>query len=318
MIIVYTRRIVIICIVIISICSLLTYFGASHRLVELTNHFRLQYWSGALIGITLMSIWRKWFWVVLAALVLIVNSIHLYPWTIKGGLQMNIPSGKPFTLVQANVQYNNTQYERMITYFKQTKADIITVQEINQEWADKLNTLKELYPYTHIEARPQGSGIALYSKFPLGKVETLPLISEQRPCIRAQIRVFYETINLVTFHPVTPISAAKFEGSIKETAAIAELMNQTSSPKILIGDFNDTMFSYRHSALLAKTGLDNVRSSIGNLGIPTWPSWLYFRWLMIPIDQCLVSDGIYVNEIRTGDANGSDHLPLEVRLEIPS
>ena len=127
MIIVYTRRIVIICIVIISICSLLTYFGASHRLVELTNHFRLQYWSGALIGITLMSIWRKWFWVVLAALVLIVNSIHLYPWTIKGGLQMNIPSGKPFTLVQANVQYNNTQYERMITYFKQTKADIITV-----------------------------------------------------------------------------------------------------------------------------------------------------------------------------------------------
>jgi endonuclease/exonuclease/phosphatase (EEP) superfamily protein YafD len=43
---------------------------------------------------------------------------------------------------------------------------------------------------------------------------------------------------------------------------------------------------------------------------------MYFDWLMIPIDHCLVSDDIRVIMAQLGEAIGSDHLPLIIELEI--
>jgi len=50
--------------------------------------------------------------------------------------------------------------------------------------------------------------------------------------------------------------------------------------------------------------------------VPSWPAFLFFKWLMIPIDHCLVSNDIRVVDVKTGASIGSDHLPLIVELEI--
>ncbi len=317
MIAAYARRIFATGIVVMSGCSLFTYLGKFHRLFELTTHFRLQYWLGAFVAVIVMSFWRQWRWVAPAVLVLVLNSIHLYPWVITSGMAISTsPTGKLLKLAQVNVQYRNTQYDRMVAYLKNADRDIVILQEVNQEWVDRLVPIREIYPYSQIEARPTGSGIAVYSKLPFEKVETLHLGAADRPGIHIQFKLGDKIVNLITFHPLTPILPAKFAGSTKETAAIAELVAQTAAPKILIGDFNDTMFSHRHSQLLAKTQMRNVRSTAGSVIIPTWPSWLYFHWLMIPIDHCLVSDDIFTEVARSGGANGSDHLPLEVNLVL--
>lgn len=39
---------------------------------------------------------------------------------------------------------------------------------------------------------------------------------------------------------------------------------------------------------------------------------------MIPIDHCLISEGIRAHDARTGSFTGSDHLPLILELEIRS
>ncbi len=44
---------------------------------------------------------------------------------------------------------------------------------------------------------------------------------------------------------------------------------------------------------------------------------MIFKWLMMPIDHCLVSSDIRVIGVQTGEDVGSDHLPLLVELEIP-
>jgi len=44
--------------------------------------------------------------------------------------------------------------------------------------------------------------------------------------------------------------------------------------------------------------------------------FLFFKWRTLPLDRCLVSEDIRVADVKTGEAIGSDHLPLIVELEL--
>ena len=67
--------------------------------------------------------------------------------------------------------------------------------------------------------------------------------------------------------------------------------------------------------LMRQTGLDNARKGFGLL--PTWPAFMPWPFLRIPIDHCLVSPDIRVIRMRTGRTIGSDHLPIIVDMAIP-
>jgi endonuclease/exonuclease/phosphatase (EEP) superfamily protein YafD len=91
-------------------------------------------------------------------------------------------------------------------------------------------------------------------------------------------------------------------------------MNTLTNQKILLGDFNDTIWSYHHARMLEQTKLVNVRTRAKSFIVPSWPTWMMLKPLMIPIDQCLISPNIWVSSVKTGRDIGSDHLPLEVKL----
>jgi endonuclease/exonuclease/phosphatase (EEP) superfamily protein YafD len=87
------------------------------------------------------------------------------------------------------------------------------------------------------------------------------------------------------------------------------------TPKILVGDLNTSLWSPYYAHLIRQTGLDNARRGFGLL--PTWPAYMPWPFLMIPIDHCLVSPDIGVIKMRTGRNIGSDHLPIVVDMVVP-
>jgi endonuclease/exonuclease/phosphatase (EEP) superfamily protein YafD len=97
-------------------------------------------------------------------------------------------------------------------------------------------------------------------------------------------------------------------------AAAAACLQDLPEPKICIGDLNTSLWSPFYRGFRKQTKLVNVREGIGLL--PSWPTFMGFGWLMIPIDHCLVSDDICVIMVQTVEPIGSDHLPLIVELEI--
>jgi endonuclease/exonuclease/phosphatase (EEP) superfamily protein YafD len=109
-----------------------------------------------------------------------------------------------------------------------------------------------------------------------------------------------------------PINQETFEHRNNQLFEVVSVMGQLSTPKILIGDFNISMWSPIYSNLTKGSGLINARQAFGIL--PTWPTFLPF--MMIPIDHCLVSSDIQVVGIKTGSPVGSDHLPLIVEIAI--
>ena len=299
----------------VGLFSLLGYFGKFNRFFELTNHFRLQYFIGALIGMVVTLLLRKWRWALVAFGCLFLNALHIFPWFSFSGSPIKL-GGQRIKLVQANVRYNNDQYDRVIAYLKQESPDIAVLQEVTETWAQHLAPLNELFQSARIEPQGHGTGIALYSKFRFSKAETLNLCADCRLSLYAQINLGTTPVNVMTIHPPTPIGARDFADRNRQFEAVATYLNSLATPKILIGDFNDTVWSSYHAQLLQQSQLVNVRKGSGLL--PSWPSWLIFKPLMIPIDQCLVSPEIKVAAVKTGENIGSDHLPLVVELVIPS
>jgi endonuclease/exonuclease/phosphatase (EEP) superfamily protein YafD len=64
--------------------------------------------------------------------------------------------------------------------------------------------------------------------------------------------------------------------------------------------------------LTSATGLRSVHDSYGLGG--TWPTGIPL--LRVPIDNCLVSEGLIALDRRLGPDVGSDHFPLIVDLAL--
>jgi len=177
------------------------------------------------------------------------------------------------------------------------------------------NIVRE-FPFSEVQARSEGSGIALYSRFPF---EQLPLNlpeGDVRPGILVRLDAGDAHVSLLTIHPRAPIRRGHFELRNDVLASAADCLNSLPEPKVCIGDLNCSTFSAFHAEFVRRTGLRSAREGIGVL--PSWPTFLGFRWMMIPIDHCFVSHDICVIKSRTGERIGSDHLPLLVELALKS
>jgi endonuclease/exonuclease/phosphatase (EEP) superfamily protein YafD len=97
-------------------------------------------------------------------------------------------------------------------------------------------------------------------------------------------------------------------------ATAADCLRNLPGPKICVGDLNITPWSPYYRSFVERTKLVNVRNGFGLL--PSWPTFLFFKCLMLPLDHCLVSDDIRVADAQTGEPIGSDHLPLIVEIEL--
>jgi endonuclease/exonuclease/phosphatase (EEP) superfamily protein YafD len=82
--------------------------------------------------------------------------------------------------------------------------------------------------------------------------------------------------------------------------------------QILLGDLNITPWSPHYTRLERQAGLTNGAMARGYL--PTWPAG--YNPVKIPIDHCLLSEGLRVRQFRTGPDTGSDHLPIIVDVAV--
>jgi endonuclease/exonuclease/phosphatase (EEP) superfamily protein YafD len=301
-------------IVVIAVSSVLGYSGSWHQLLELFNHFRLQYWWGAALGLIAMALMKRWRWSWVAAAVLVLNSFHLVPWFFPSS-NAGQATGQRLKLLQSNVKYSSTQYEKVLAYIAEEAPDIVTLQEVDKNWLANLGALQTTYPYSQFEAEATGSGIALYSKIKPEQLARINLGLSWRPGLQVDFKLGETLVHLVTIHPPTPTEPPNFRARNQQFAEVTQHLLSLPAPKILIGDLNDTVWSTYHAQMLAQTQMVNARQGFGLL--PSWPSWLFFKPLMIPIDQCLLSPEITVAGIKTGPNIGSDHLPLVVELVVP-
>jgi endonuclease/exonuclease/phosphatase (EEP) superfamily protein YafD len=299
----------------VFLCSLAGFLGEVHQGFELASHFTLQYLLVALACLLVCVTLHAWWSALWAGVTVGLNLVLVVPWYLPPARAPLTEPYYPVKILFANVEDANENFAALISLVSEENPQVVIIQEATALWLEQLTVLQARFPYAKALPRPGNAGIALYSRLPVERFDVISLGSRRIPGLLARLNGGGGGLSVVTVHPRPPLRLHDFRqrnAQLRETAA---LVHALPAPKILVGDLNTSLWSPYYAQLVRHTGLTNARQGFGVR--PTWPAWMPWLFLRIPIDHCLVSPDIGVRMMRTGRPIGSDHLPIVVDLVIP-
>ncbi len=260
---------------------LLTLLSISSSLVwnfylELASHFKVQYLITTIILVFLLSISRKRTFVIIALFWILLNAGEVIHWYIpQSRVAQQSPNKIRVLLVNINTKNNN--YEQVLSLVRKEKPDVAVFLELDEFWANQLQSINDILPYAVGRANPDNMGIAVYSKRPLEKPDIKFLGSSNNASVVGDLLINKKAISLVATHPMPPIKPELLLSTKQQLNAISGYVKQLKQPILIIGDLNTTMWSPSYKNFINKTGLRNARQGFGIL--PTWPQKLSFHQL---------------------------------------
>jgi len=288
---------------------------------DLAVHFRLQYAAAALAGLLVLGWARRWAWAAAALVALAVNGIAAAPIlgggsVMQGAVAASPSSREPLRIASINVLFHNAHYDRVAAFLRNSRPDAAVLVEITPRWRAALAPLRDEFPWQYYAPgrdSPGGDshGTLLLSRWPVGRIETVPMGPHADPTVAAQLDVRGRILRVIGVHPSWPLGPAVSAERNQELSRLAALARATPAPLIMAGDFNVTALSPHFQAFLAQSGLRWAAQGAG--WQPTWPTFLPIAG--IEIDHAFVSSGIAVRRFARGPNIGSDHRPILVDLE---
>jgi endonuclease/exonuclease/phosphatase (EEP) superfamily protein YafD len=310
---------------VLGLLSLLSYI-AWPWLLELSSHFRVQYFIGALIAsIVLVILWRtryvKGKVPVLAALLVVgVNGIEVIPWYLPHSQLLTGNATNQIRVLCFNINTQNNQYNEIINTVRENRPDVAVFIEVTSVAGQTLKTgLKQILPYSF---RSPGGGIAMLSRLPISDARGDNFNGKGNHNLIATLEVNKQPIKIIGIHPLVPVKLRNFHQRNLQLAALSDYIQGVNQPLIVVGDFNITPWSPYYRRFINRTALHNTRFGFGIL--PSWPrqathvhlpSWI-IPLMNIPIDHCLVSKHFRVARTYIGANANSDHASLITDLVL--
>ena len=225
------------------------------------------------------------------------------------------PDLQDLKIMHSNLLSTNKRYGIFVDYVLEIDPDVLLMEEFTQGWYENTSELHTQYPFRKSVPRPDNFGIALFSKYPLSNLEVNYFIKGGVPSITCDIDVDNKYIHFVGTHPLPPIGDKFAHERNLQLKLIAEhCNNQSILPVVVIGDLNMSHWSYYYKLLENRT---NLRNSSYGFGIQrTWPNSIILSPISTPIDHCLVSETINVNNRFVGKDVGSDHYPIVLEISF--
>lgn len=305
---------IIVCSIGLGILTLTGFLGGFAYLFELTSHFRLQYALGLIPLIIGFIILKNRIGATATGILLLINIFQVIQFAspFQGAMAGEKRYENEWTILQMNVHASNRYHEGVIQYIKKMDPDILALEEINYRWFEALKDILKDYPHRKFVIREDNFGIGLFSRVPTEEIEIKYFEESGVPSVLAKLKAGDETVSLLFTHPLPPGGLGYFHRRNKQLNDIAKERDKYGKNLIVIGDLNATPWSHYFKKFKRDMNLKDTRKGFGIHN--TWPTQLPI--MLIPLDHCLVSEGITTLDRRIGPNIGSDHYPVFVRLGL--
>jgi endonuclease/exonuclease/phosphatase (EEP) superfamily protein YafD len=255
------------------------------------------------------------FFVLLLALALLNEMLHIYPFTWLSpveALRSKVKAPKnSFSFMISNVRMSNHRYNKFLQVVKENDPDMLLVNEPDQKWAAALQELDNTYPYSIKKPLENTYGMMFYSKFELTETKINFLVEKDIPSFFIVIKLpSGKLFDMYTVHPQPPRVDKHTDTREAELLVVAKMAKTSPYPTIVAGDLNDVAWSHTTNLFKKISGLLDPRVGRGfyntyNANIP------FFRY---SLDHIFSDAAFRLIRLKRLRGFGSDHFPMFIRL----
>jgi len=279
--------------------ALVIRFPFDYFLFDIAQSFAVQI-AVLYLGVAiLVSFWKKWWWAASSVVSSLVVTTLFGHWLWSS--YPNVTSGATtFKVAHFNVWKKTTQHQAVIKVAKNTQADVISFEEINDRWWDALlEGLQPQYPHWHVITREDNFGIAVFSKYPLKNTEVKYF--SDLPSIATTLQMPFGEVHWISSHVLPPKNAEWYHRRNGDLNHIATYMATKKGHKLAVGDYNTVSWAPVIRYLKKTANLKDARRKFS----PSWPTYNWF--LGIPIDHIFHSPSLQCIRFETTAKTASDH-----------
>ncbi|MEG9329127.1 endonuclease/exonuclease/phosphatase family protein [Salinimicrobium catena] len=275
--------------------------------------------------------------VLLSLVVLLIGFNHLTSIYEISSSEDAGPDKEEFKVMSYNVrQFNEYGWSQDIdipkkisTFVKEEDPHVVAMQEYFKGELD----IAEGFPHKYIKLKDRSAefGLSILSKYPIVNRGSLDFpTGSNNNAIFADVVKGNDTIRIINVHlqsfSVKPnMNKLEQENSKKvflgmgqtfvrqqtQMEIVLRLIRRTPYKIILMGDFNNTAYSYIYRELKSE-GLYDAYKEAGNGFGRTFD----FRFFPLRIDFILASEGLEVLEFTTYEVQYSDHFPVSATFDL--
>ena len=277
--------------------------------LDLLSHFQEPALVVTLLAVIASFLTKRRSVVVVLLLLAVFQAEPVFRYSLPNPVKPANPNGPRLRILMANVLVDNSSYELLSRFIRETKPDIVGLVEVSDAWVAGLAEIAKEYPY-RLDQPNEARGLSLwFKKKPITIDQARQATSEGWPFLHASFRFDGSTRHLWLVHPASPMRRrGKFTG-FPELDALADVVAKQEGSTIVVGDLNTTDGSPHFRDFLGVTGLRDSRRGFGRQA--SWPVGSPFQ---IAIDHAFVSNDWAVVERKQGPSIGSDHRPFWIEL----
>jgi len=228
--------------------------------------------------------------------------------TLKAFANAPVPApgkNRALKIVSLNSWHSNRSPEKIVSYLRKVKADVVILIEFGPSKLKLLPKLAQDYPYSVQCAGRWYCSMVLLSRLPL-KAARVTSPTNLRPAfVWARVRMpgrEGREITVIGTHIYRPSTRPRLH--VSHLNELAKFVNGLKGPYILAGDFNATPWSQSYRSFMRKTKL----TAPGPM-LPSWPAWP-LPLPQVAIDHLFASKSLSIVGRGVGPNVGSDHLPI--------
>jgi len=207
----------------------------------------------------------------------------------------------------------NTTYEEVSELIKTQQPDILFLMETDQKWFAALQSVLEGFTTITKELKDNCYGCVFATRLTVIDVNIHYVAGDDTPSVHATLEDKAGKIFIFRgIHPRPSFPRQTLKKRDAELRQTAKFAREKHVPEIIMGDFNDVIWS-RNSVKFKKIG-QYLDPQVGRGCIKSFHA--KFRFLRFPLDQLYVTKGVDLIVLERGPFIGSDHFPMIVKMRL--